>query len=348
VPKVVIFNTSSVNLDRIYYQVDEVSLGRGNIVVFPDRIEWTGNNETVSSEFELGIYELNTHQLTPPFSSSRSVEKEVFDGNGTVKMTFNATPTDNLDYLEITVFAEETDHADSILLEETATNEGFIDESCPEKIRWEFDDSVIGHTYSASVNMTVTPKTDSATRYWAYTIIEGGYGSYTNSTSGSDQSMVEYTDSILGDLKIYFESPVDYCSTDADGEEYYERFKHFSEIVEDGEPHTIGIGDNAYEPGVRTVPAGTTVTWTNWEELVHTVTSDTGLWDSGNLSDGQSFSYTFTTPGTYTYHSSTRLVGGGAAVSSMPSVHRFRRRWVAQPWGRRSSCKMGVTMKVSQ
>ena len=32
------------------------------------------------------------------------------------------------------------------------------------------------------------------------------------------------------------------------------------------------------------------------------MTSDTGLWDSGNLSDEQYFYYTFNTPGTYPYH----------------------------------------------
>ena len=321
VPKIVIFNTTSIDTDRTFYKVDDVSLGHGNIVAFPDHIEWTGNNETVSSYFELGIHELNTHELTPPISSFRLVEKEVFDGNETITMTFNATPTDNLDDLEITVFAEETGHADSILLVETATNQEFIDESSTEKIKWDFDDPVIGQTYSASINLTVTTKTDSTTRYWAYTRIEGSYGSYTNSSSGSNQSMVEYTDSILGNVQIYFEKPVNY-TIDANGKgRYYERFKHFSEIVEGGEPNTIGISHNAYKPGVRTVPVGTTVKWSNWEELVHTVMSDTGLWDSGNLSDGQSFSYTFNTTGMYTYHDALHpSVVGVVIVYTLPAV----------------------------
>ena len=303
VPKVTIFNTSSLNFDRFYYHVDgDEDLGNGNIVAFPDHIEWTGNNETVTSEFELGIYELNTHNITPPFSTSRSVEKEVFDGNETITMTVYTTPTDSLNYLQFQMSAEETNHASSELLVATATNPGYIEESSSEVIEWEFDNPVIGQNYSASVNMTVIPKTPLKTRYWTYLKVEGNYGSYTDSVSGSNQSLVEYTDSILGDVRIYFEYPVDY-TLDANGEgTYYERFRDFSELVEYGEPNTVGINLNAYKPGIRTVSPGTTVKWSNREALLHTVTSDTGLWDSGNLSDEQSFYYTFNTPGTYPYH----------------------------------------------
>jgi plastocyanin len=36
--------------------------------------------------------------------------------------------------------------------------------------------------------------------------------------------------------------------------------------------------------------------------VAHTATSDTGVWDSGTLATGQSYSHTFDQPGTYTYH----------------------------------------------
>jgi len=49
------------------------------------------------------------------------------------------------------------------------------------------------------------------------------------------------------------------------------------------------------------VPVGTTVTWTNEDDMVHTVTSTTKVFSSSELNTGQSFSYTFTTPGTYPY-----------------------------------------------
>jgi plastocyanin len=49
------------------------------------------------------------------------------------------------------------------------------------------------------------------------------------------------------------------------------------------------------------VPPGTTITWTNKGPTVHTTTSDNGLWDSGDLQVGQSFSFMFTDPGVYWY-----------------------------------------------
>ena len=64
----------------------------------------------------------------------------------------------------------------------------------------------------------------------------------------------------------------------------------------------VSIASFAFGPDVVTVPAGTTVTWTNDEGAVaHTTTSDDGLWDSATLQPGDQFSFTFDEPGTYTY-----------------------------------------------
>jgi len=56
-----------------------------------------------------------------------------------------------------------------------------------------------------------------------------------------------------------------------------------------------------YSPVNYTVSAGTTVTWVNHDGTTHSVTSDTGLFDSGPLPPDASFSYTFTQPGVYHY-----------------------------------------------
>jgi manganese oxidase len=72
----------------------------------------------------------------------------------------------------------------------------------------------------------------------------------------------------------------------------------------------VRIADYAYDPATVTVAAGTTVTWTNEDAVIHTVTSadvagtdaaTTDLFDSGSLGKGAMFSYTFTEPGTYYY-----------------------------------------------
>ncbi len=64
----------------------------------------------------------------------------------------------------------------------------------------------------------------------------------------------------------------------------------------------VWMQNYAFVPSTITVSSGTTVTWTNKDGVDHTVTSDTGLFDSGNITGNSTFSHTFNTPGTYAYH----------------------------------------------
>ena len=65
----------------------------------------------------------------------------------------------------------------------------------------------------------------------------------------------------------------------------------------------VDIQGFAFNPSSITIPAGTTVRWTNKDAVGHTVTSDSGgTLDSPLLQNGQSWEFTFTEPGTYTYH----------------------------------------------
>jgi plastocyanin len=63
----------------------------------------------------------------------------------------------------------------------------------------------------------------------------------------------------------------------------------------------VAITNFSFEPAQVSVPVGTTVKWTNKDNVPHTVTSATRDWDSGSLSIGQSFSHTFTQAGTFAY-----------------------------------------------
>ena len=63
----------------------------------------------------------------------------------------------------------------------------------------------------------------------------------------------------------------------------------------------LNIQNFVYQPANMQVRVGTTVTWTNQDNVPHSVTFKNGMKDSGLLSQGQSFSYTFNTPGTYQY-----------------------------------------------
>lgn len=64
----------------------------------------------------------------------------------------------------------------------------------------------------------------------------------------------------------------------------------------------VVIDGYSFSPQNRTVSAGTTVTWTNKEIITHSVLSNNGIFDSGNLSTNNSFSRQFNTTGTFSYH----------------------------------------------
>ena len=65
----------------------------------------------------------------------------------------------------------------------------------------------------------------------------------------------------------------------------------------------VKIAGWRFHPKDLQVPVGTTVVWLNTQKGHHTSISDDGLtWNSGSIPSGGTFSFTFTTPGTYAYH----------------------------------------------
>ena len=63
----------------------------------------------------------------------------------------------------------------------------------------------------------------------------------------------------------------------------------------------VKIDNFNFAPTTATVAAGTTVTWTNRDDVPHTVVSDDKTFKSKTLDTDEKFSYTFTKPGTYSY-----------------------------------------------
>jgi plastocyanin len=66
---------------------------------------------------------------------------------------------------------------------------------------------------------------------------------------------------------------------------------------------TVGIDNFAFTPATITVAAGTKVVWTNSDDIPHTVldAATARTFRSKPLDTGDSFAFTFTTPGTYQY-----------------------------------------------
>jgi plastocyanin len=72
-----------------------------------------------------------------------------------------------------------------------------------------------------------------------------------------------------------------------------------------GTGDSVEIKNIAFSPATLTVANGTTVTWTNNDSTVHTVTFDNGPFaSSGNFGQGQTYSVTFNQVGTFNYHCS--------------------------------------------
>ena len=66
----------------------------------------------------------------------------------------------------------------------------------------------------------------------------------------------------------------------------------------------VEILNYTFTPKALTIKAGTIVTWTNKDSMIHTITADNGGPTSVGLSQGQSYTYKYTTPGIYGYHCS--------------------------------------------
>ncbi|MGZ4934703.1 MAG: cupredoxin domain-containing protein [Halobacteriota archaeon] len=66
--------------------------------------------------------------------------------------------------------------------------------------------------------------------------------------------------------------------------------------------NTVRMEALAFHPSSVTIAKGTNVTWTNDDLTTHTVTSDTGAFESGNLSPSKSFTHQFNDTGTFPYH----------------------------------------------
>jgi plastocyanin len=76
----------------------------------------------------------------------------------------------------------------------------------------------------------------------------------------------------------------------------------------------VKIDNFTFTPQRLTVKAGTTVTWTNEDDIPHTVASSTKAFKSKALDTDDKFSFTFTTPGSYEYFCSLHPHMTGAIV----------------------------------
>ena len=69
-------------------------------------------------------------------------------------------------------------------------------------------------------------------------------------------------------------------------------------------PTQVSVDNFTFGPDTLTVPANSTVTWVNKDEVPHVIASNDGVFKSKALDTDDNYSYTFTKPGTYSYYCS--------------------------------------------
>jgi plastocyanin len=70
----------------------------------------------------------------------------------------------------------------------------------------------------------------------------------------------------------------------------------------EGAPTAVTIDNFFFTPATLTVKAGTTVTWTNKDDIPHGIGATNNAFPKSRALDtDDSYSFTFTTPGTYQY-----------------------------------------------
>lgn len=79
-------------------------------------------------------------------------------------------------------------------------------------------------------------------------------------------------------------------------------------------PAEVKIDNFSFAPMSVTVPVGTTITWTNRDDIPHTVVSTEKVFKSKVLDTDDKFSFTFTKAGTYPYFCSVHPKMTGQVV----------------------------------
>ncbi|MCX7021343.1 MAG: cupredoxin domain-containing protein [bacterium] len=68
------------------------------------------------------------------------------------------------------------------------------------------------------------------------------------------------------------------------------------------EVHEISIGDNFFNPDIVTISPGDRVRWINDGTYTHRTKSLEGLWDSGFMNPGETYTRTFNSGGSFEYN----------------------------------------------
>ena len=85
---------------------------------------------------------------------------------------------------------------------------------------------------------------------------------------------------------------------------------------------SVTVQNFSFVPPAITINAGDSVSWTNKDQVQHTATSDTGVFDTGAIAPLGGKTITFTVAGTYAYHCSfhTFMKGTVTVIGPAPTT----------------------------
>ena len=81
----------------------------------------------------------------------------------------------------------------------------------------------------------------------------------------------------------------------------------------------VSIVNNTFDPADVTIQPGDTVRWT-WVNGIHSTTSDTNIWDSGQVGPPFMFDFTFPNVGNFPYYCSIHGAPGGIGMAGIVRV----------------------------
>jgi plastocyanin len=82
----------------------------------------------------------------------------------------------------------------------------------------------------------------------------------------------------------------------------------------------VPLANYAFNPGVLEIPVGTTVIFRNDDPDPHTITSETGAFDEGQVEEKQEFKFTFTAEGDFPYFCQYHGAKGGVGMAGIVKV----------------------------
>jgi plastocyanin len=118
---------------------------------------------------------------------------------------------------------------------------------------------------------------------------------------------------------------------------------------------SVSIKNYAFAPAALTVASGTKVTWTNFDTAPHTVTISSGpvTFSSPTLQKGDTFTYTFTTPGTYAYYCAVHpdmtakvIVTGSTSTPPPSSDTPTPTPTMSMPSGTATTCALSYALQT--